>query len=128
MVVSLVSFGFKHGIPYGTDLLFDVRFLRNPHFVPGLRAHTGRTPRGAGVPRAAAGLRRGGGPARPTCCSSCCRATASENRSYLSVAVGCTGGRHRSVAVCERLAHALDDGGLAGARRSTATSDARVRR
>ena len=42
MVVSLVSFGFKHGIPYGTDLLFDVRFLSNPHFVPGLREQTGQ--------------------------------------------------------------------------------------
>ncbi|MES1211691.1 MAG: RNase adapter RapZ, partial [Acidobacteriota bacterium] len=42
MVVSLVSFGFKYGIPYGTDLLFDARFLSNPHFVPGLRAQTGQ--------------------------------------------------------------------------------------
>jgi len=42
MVVSLVSFGFKYGIPYGTDLLFDVRFLPNPHFVPGLREQTGQ--------------------------------------------------------------------------------------
>jgi len=110
MVVSLVSFGFKHGIPYGTDLLFDVRFLANPHFVPGLRAQTGQD---APVqeyldqqpdfpdlldrlndlllfllPR----YRR-------------------ENRSYLSVAVGCTGGRHRSVAVCERLKARLEQKG-----------------
>ena len=44
MVLSLVSFGFKHGIPQGTDLLFDVRYLSNPHFVPGLREQTGRDP------------------------------------------------------------------------------------
>jgi UPF0042 nucleotide-binding protein len=110
MVVSLVSFGFKYGIPYGTDLLFDVRFLSNPHFVPGLRAQTGRD---QGVqdyldqetdfpelldrltdlllymlPR----YRR-------------------ENRSYLSVSVGCTGGRHRSVAMCERLKVRLEENG-----------------
>lgn len=110
MVVSLVSFGFKHGIPYGTDLLFDVRFLSNPHFVPGLREQTGRDPAvqeylerqpeyGELVDRLAdlllyllPGYRR-------------------ENRSYLSIAVGCTGGRHRSVAVCERLKTELDAAG-----------------
>ncbi|HEX9944063.1 MAG TPA: RNase adapter RapZ [Thermoanaerobaculia bacterium] len=110
MVVSLVSFGFKYGIPYGTDLLFDTRFLPNPHFVPGLREHTGqdvevlayldRQPDfGELVERLLDLLlyllpryRR-------------------ENRSYLSVAVGCTGGRHRSVAICERLKGLLDERG-----------------
>jgi RNase adapter protein RapZ len=110
MVVSLVSFGFKHGIPYGTDLLFDVRFLANPHFVPELRDKTGQDPEvlaylaqqpdfdevisrfadllGFLLPR----YRR-------------------ENRSYLSVAVGCTGGQHRSVAICEQLKQRLDAAG-----------------
>ncbi len=110
MVVSLVSFGFKHGIPYGTDLLFDVRFLSNPHFVPGLREQTGqdeavqeyllRQPDFEDVIGRLADLllyllpryRR-------------------ENRSYVSVAVGCTGGRHRSVAVGERLRLKLEEGG-----------------
>ena len=110
MVVSLVSFGFKHGIPYGTDLLFDVRFLSNPHFVPGLREQTGqdeavqeyllRQPDFEEVVGRLADLllyllpryRR-------------------ENRSYVAVAVGCTGGRHRSVAVGERLRSKLEDGG-----------------
>ena len=108
MVVSLVSFGFKYGIPYGTDLLFDVRFLPNPHFVPGLREQTGQDEEvlayldrqpdfGELVERLADLLvyllpryRR-------------------ENRSYLSVAIGCTGGRHRSVAVAERLSKALEE-------------------
>jgi len=110
MVVSLVSFGFKYGIPYGTDLLFDVRFLPNPHFVPGLREQTGQDegvqayldqqPDFEDVVERFADLltyllpryRR-------------------ENRSYLSVAIGCTGGRHRSVAVVERLRNALEERG-----------------
>ena len=110
MVVSLVSFGFKHGIPQGTDMLFDVRFLPNPHFVPGLRDHTGqdaavceyleRQEDYAEVIDRFADLllyllpryRR-------------------ENRSYLSVAIGCTGGHHRSVAVAEALRDRLDAAG-----------------
>ncbi len=109
MVVSLVSFGFKHGVPVGTDLLFDVRFLANPHFVPGLREQTGQDAEVLEyleqqpdfeelISRLADLLafllpryRR-------------------ENRSYLTVAVGCTGGRHRSVAIVERLKKRLDAG------------------
>ena len=110
MVVSLVSFGFKFGIPYGTDLLFDVRFLPNPHFVPGLREQTGQD---AGV--------RTYLDSQPDFADLVERLAdllgyllpryRRENRSYLSVAVGCTGGRHRSVAVCERLKSALDERG-----------------
>ena len=107
MVVSLVSFGFKYGIPYGTDLLFDVRFLPNPHFVPGLREQTGqdedvrtyldREPDFAELVKRLADL-----------LSYLLPRYRRENRSYLSVAIGCTGGRHRSVAVCERLKGELD--------------------
>lgn len=110
MVVSLVSFGFKHGIPYGTDLLFDVRFLPNPHFVPGLREQTGQD---AGVQEY---LDR-----QPDFEELVERLSdlllyllpryRRENRSYLSVAIGCTGGRHRSVAIAERLKTRLDEKG-----------------
>jgi UPF0042 nucleotide-binding protein len=110
MVVSLVSFGFKHGIPYGTDLLFDVRFLANPHFVPGLRELTGQD---EGVQEY---LDR-----QPDFAELVDRLTdllsfllpryRRENRSYLSVAIGCTGGRHRSVAIAERLKSRLDEQG-----------------
>ena len=110
MVVSLVSFGFKHGIPYGTDLLFDVRFLSNPHFVPGLREQTGQD---AAVQEYL--LRQ------PDCEEVVARLAdlllfllpryRRENRSYVSVAVGCTGGRHRSVAVGERLRTELERAG-----------------
>lgn len=108
MVVSLVSFGFKHGIPYGTDLLFDVRFLPNPHFVPGLREQTGQD-----------GAVREYLDRQPDYAELIDRLTdllgyllpryRRENRSYLSVAIGCTGGRHRSVAVGERLKERLDE-------------------
>jgi RNase adapter protein RapZ len=110
MVVSLVSFGFKHGIPYGTDLLFDVRFLVNPHFVPGLRDLTGQD---APVvefleqqPDFAEVIQRLG-----DLLVFLLPRYRRENRSYLSVAVGCTGGRHRSVAVCERLQRTLEEAG-----------------
>lgn len=107
MVISLVSFGFKHGIPYGTDLLFDVRFLPNPHFVPGLREQTGQD---AGVQEYLDKL--------PDFEELILRLSdlllyllpryRRENRSYLSVAIGCTGGRHRSVAIAERLKQRLE--------------------
>jgi UPF0042 nucleotide-binding protein len=110
MVVSLVSFGFKHGIPYGTDLLFDVRFLPNPHFVPGLREQTGQD---EGVqsyldrqPDFAELVGRLG-----DLLAYLLPHYRRENRSYLSVAIGCTGGRHRSVAVAERLKAALEEQG-----------------
>ncbi|HEY0553707.1 MAG TPA: RNase adapter RapZ [Thermoanaerobaculia bacterium] len=110
MVVSLVSFGFKHGIPYGTDLLFDVRFLPNPHFVPGLREQTGQD---EGVqefldqqPDFEEVIRR-----LDDLLAYLLPRYRRENRSYLSVAIGCTGGRHRSVAVAERLKRRLEEQG-----------------
>jgi UPF0042 nucleotide-binding protein len=110
MVVSLVSFGFKHGIPYGTDLLFDVRFLPNPHFVPGLREQTGQD---EGVrefldrqPDFEEVIRR-----FDDLLAFLLPRYRRENRSYLSVAIGCTGGRHRSVAVAERLKGRLEEQG-----------------
>jgi UPF0042 nucleotide-binding protein len=113
MVVSLVSFGFKHGIPVGTDLLFDVRFLANPHFVPGLRELTGQDEpvleylaQQADFEELISRLADLLGFLLPR--------YRRENRSYLSVAVGCTGGRHRSVAVCERLKQRLDASGWQG--------------
>ena len=111
MAVNLVSFGFKRGIPYGTDLLFDVRFLPNPHFVAGLREKTGQDaevvafldqqPDYAELVERLAGL-----------LAFLMPKYRDENRSYLSVAVGCTGGRHRSVAVCEKLGGKLAELGF----------------
>lgn len=110
LVVSIVSFGFKFGIPLGSDLLFDVRFLANPHFVPGLRERTGKDPEvrrylderpdfGEFV-RRVADLLLYVLPRYRT-----------EHRRYASIAIGCTGGRHRSVAAAELLTELLDSEG-----------------
>ncbi|MGB3564412.1 MAG: RNase adapter RapZ [Thermoanaerobaculia bacterium] len=102
LAVSLVSFGFKHGIPSGADLLFDARFLSNPHFVPELRPLTGRDAPVREYLQAIPDyeefvdrLEDFLGYLLPR--------YEKENRAYLSVGVGCTGGHHRSVAVVEEL-------------------------
>lgn len=107
-VVSLVSFGFKHGIPQGTDLLFDVRFMSNPHFVPELQDLTGQD---AAVRQFLAKLDDYHELLQKVeeLLLFLLPRFSRENRSYVSVAVGCTGGRHRSVAVAEELANRLQN-------------------
>ncbi len=97
------SFGFKHGIPLDADLVFDVRCLPNPHYDPALRPLTGRDAdvirfleAQPEVARMEADLRRFIGDWLP--------AYIRDNRSYLTVGIGCTGGQHRSVYLAERLA------------------------
>jgi UPF0042 nucleotide-binding protein len=109
LVVTVLSFGFKHGIPVDSDLLFDVRFLPNPHFVPGLRQHTGRD---AEVVRF---MNRSEATAefldRTThLLEFLIPQYVNEGKSYLTIGIGCTGGRHRSVAMAEALRKRL--GGL----------------
>jgi UPF0042 nucleotide-binding protein len=106
MTVTILSFGFKHGLPLESDLVFDVRFLPNPHFVPSLRRKSGRD---AAVVRY---LRRS-----PVTREFLDRTLdlvrfliprfADEGKRYLTIAVGCTGGRHRSVAVADALRRGL---------------------
>ena len=113
LVVTILSFGFKHGIPVDSDLLFDVRFLPNPHFVPSLRPHTGRDAEIARyLDRSPAtheflehtlNLLRFLVPQYVT-----------EGKSYLTIGIGCTGGRHRSVAIAEALKKGLS--GIPGVR------------
>jgi UPF0042 nucleotide-binding protein len=101
--VSLVSFGFKHGVPFDADLVFDVRFLPNPHFVEALRPLDGRDARVRefilehGESREL--MRR-----LEDFLGFVLPAYQRERKAYLTVAVGCTGGQHRSVVVAERLA------------------------
>lgn len=103
ITVSLVSFGFKHGVPAGSDLVFDVRFLPNPHFVPGLRELSGCDGAVQEFLAAKADFREMMERLEGFLLFLLPRYQR-ENRSYLTVSVGCTGGRHRSVALCEGLA------------------------
>jgi UPF0042 nucleotide-binding protein len=102
MQISVMSFGFKHGVPLDVDNVFDVRFLPNPHWVDDLRPLTGLDePVRAyvlGPPAAQEFLRR-----VDDLLGFLLPAYIKEGKSYLTVAVGCTGGRHRSVALVEEL-------------------------
>jgi RNase adapter protein RapZ len=108
LLVTLISFGFKHGIPYNLDLLFDVRFLPNPHFVEALRPKTGLDPDVVGYLEAKGEytefLRR-----LEDFVSYLVPQYEKEMKSYLTIGIGCTGGRHRSVAIVEHLRAALAD-------------------
>jgi len=110
MTVSIVSFGFKHGLPNGADLVFDVRFLSNPHYVPELRERTGLEAPVveflARQPDFGELLTR-----LDEMVAFLLPRYRQENRAYLTLAVGCTGGRHRSVAVAEHLADRLRERG-----------------
>jgi UPF0042 nucleotide-binding protein len=100
LLVSVVSFGFRYGIPSDADLVFDVRFLPNPHFVPKLRPFSGKDPKVAryirSFPQTGEFLRR-----IESLLSYLIPLYIREGKSYLTVALGCTGGRHRSVALAE---------------------------
>jgi UPF0042 nucleotide-binding protein len=103
LAVNFSSFGFKYGPPREADLLFDVRFLPNPHYEPELRPLTGRDPRIVefiGREGKLAALYERLEPLLDYLLPQ----YVGEGKSYLAVAVGCTGGRHRSVAIAERLA------------------------
>lgn len=110
LLVSSLSFGYRHGVPLEADLVFDVRFLPNPHFVPELRRFTGRDQKVVDYinqfPQTAEFLDR---------------VTAlllfllphyvREGKSYLTIAFGCTGGQHRSVMIAEEIGRRLDKNG-----------------
>ena len=110
MRLSLVSFGFKYGIPLGSDLLFDIRFLPNPHFVEGLRPLSGRDEPVLTYLLDQSDFRELEDRLTDLLKYLLPRYR-QENRSYLSLAIGCTGGKHRSVALVERLAARLADAG-----------------
>ena len=104
--VTIVSFGFKHGLPAESDLVFDVRFLPNPHFSPALRRLSGRD-----RPVAAFMRRHRATQEAVDRLASLLQFLipqyAEEGKSYLTVGIGCTGGQHRSVYVAEQLRRAL---------------------
>lgn len=110
ILVSVVSFGYKAGLPEDADLLFDVRFLPNPHFVPEFRPFTGRHPRVAKYIRSF-----------PQTQEFIDRISdllvyllphyVREGKSYLTIAFGCTGGQHRSVLISEEVKKRLTKAG-----------------
>ncbi|WP_433649824.1 RNase adapter RapZ [Micromonospora zamorensis] len=110
--VTVLSFGFKYGLPPDADFVLDARFLPNPYWVPELREHTGRE-----EAVSAYVLGQEGADAFVASYADLVNATTAgferEGKRYLTVAVGCTGGKHRSVAIAEELAGRLRHSGLA---------------
>ena len=110
LLVSCLSFGFKNGVPLDADMVFDVRFLPNPHFVPEFRNKTGKDPKVAEYVRSF-----------PQTTEFLDRVTdlmlyllphyVEEGKSYLTVAFGCTGGQHRSVMMAEEMTVRLKNAG-----------------
>jgi UPF0042 nucleotide-binding protein len=112
LTISLVSFGFKHGVPFDADLVFDVRFLPNPHFVEGLKRLDGRD---APVEEFVMSFEE----SRQLLAKIedllrfLLPLYRREGKAYLTIALGCTGGRHRSVTLVELLRRSLEGAGLA---------------
>lgn len=110
MYIEVSSFGFKKGIPMDSDIVMDVRFLPNPYFVDELKDKTGSDPEVKGYLRSFAIYEQFLGKFKdlvgfilPLC--------KKEGRSYLNIAIGCTGGRHRSVAIAEEIRQTIEDAG-----------------
>jgi len=111
LTVSVTSFGFKYGVPYDADLVFDVRFLPNPNFVPALKEMTGRQKpvqefvRKKGI--TSAFLKK-----LMSMLDFLLPLYEGEGKNYLTIAIGCTGGRHRSVAIAEFIKERMSEKGM----------------
>lgn len=110
LLVSVVSFGFKHGVPIDSDLMFDVRFLPNPNFVPELKSLTGKDPAVKayidGQSESTEFKKR-----VYNLLDFLLPQYEKEGKSYLTIAIGCTGGHHRSVALANDITAYLDEAG-----------------
>jgi UPF0042 nucleotide-binding protein len=111
ILVSVVSFGYRYGVPSDADLVLDVRFLPNPHFVPRLRPFTGKDPKVRryirSFPQTGEFLRRMEG-----LLTYLIPHYIREGKSYLTIAFGCTGGKHRSVMLAESVRKSLEKRGF----------------
>ena len=111
MRIDVTSFGFKRGVPRVLDLLFDVRFLPNPHWIPELRRQTGRDEDVRDYV-----LNQGDSAEFMTKVDDMLDFLVpryeSEGKAYLTIGIGCTGGRHRSVAIAEEIARRLEARGV----------------
>ena len=105
--VNILSFGYKYGIPVDSDLVLDCRFIPNPHWVPELRELTGLTPQVANYvfdkPEVLDVVNR-----YVQLMKTLSKGYLREGKKYVTLAIGCTGGKHRSVAIAERIAKELD--------------------
>lgn len=110
-VLSVLSFGFARGLPRNADLVFDMRFLQNPHWVPALRPGTGLDADVAAYVAADPAYGEAVGRIEELIALLVPRYRA-EGKSYVTVAIGCTGGRHRSVHVAQRIAGWLRERGF----------------
>ncbi|HZP81885.1 MAG TPA: RNase adapter RapZ [Chthonomonadaceae bacterium] len=110
LLVTITSFGFKYGLPIDADLVFDVRFLANPHYVAGLKTLDGRDPRVARYvqqdPLTAPFVEK-----MQSLVDFTLPQYQREGKAYLNIAIGCTGGKHRSVVLAEALAEPLRQAG-----------------
>jgi UPF0042 nucleotide-binding protein len=103
LTVNVMSFGFRRGVPVDADLVFDVRFLANPHFVPDLRPLTGQNARVSRYVLVQAASKTFLN-LTTALLKFLLPQYVAEGKNYLTIAIGCTGGRHRSVAISEALA------------------------
>jgi UPF0042 nucleotide-binding protein len=109
--VTVVSFGFKYGIPVDADFVADMRFLPNPHWVPELRPQSGRDAAVASYVLERDGAVRFLGQYLPVL-ETVAEGYLAEGKRFVTVAIGCTGGKHRSVAMTEELTSRLRDRGF----------------
>lgn len=112
LIVTFMSFGFAHGAPRDADIVFDVRFMRNPHYVPELKSLTGRDDAVSNYVRADDAFTPFVEKVRDLL-SFLMPRYQSEGKAYLTIAFGCTGGQHRSVATAEAVAGQMAVDGLA---------------
>jgi len=119
--VNVLSFGYKYGIPIDADLVMDCRFIANPHWVPELRPLTGldqpvrdRVLGTENVQEFLSGYQ--------SLFETMAKGFFHEGRKYLTLAIGCTGGKHRSVAIAEELAQRLNSSHNLGEKVVTATA------
>jgi UPF0042 nucleotide-binding protein len=104
--VNVLSFGYKYGIPVDADLVLDCRFIPNPHWIPELRPLTGLTPQVSQKVLGSEGV-ADFVHAYVSLVNSMLDGYMREGKKYVTLAVGCTGGKHRSVAITEEIAHQL---------------------
>ena len=104
--INVLSFGYKYGIPVDADLVLDCRFIPNPHWVPELRSQTGQSPEVSSYVLSQAGVTQTINDYAKLLVQMC-SGYLREGKKYITLAVGCTGGKHRSVAIAEELAKQL---------------------